>query len=291
MNPGQLMDHLVSAGIFTRYMAEECASKVTTLDKNRYIVNLLPRRGPTAGPIFVEALRNTHQNDLAYIFDPLNRVAPIVAKRVFRELAECVLSLQPTEILPESSGTSVSIYSKHDPNSSLEIGEIPFVFAEKSGLYDKDDILSWPNAPSKNDFERALSVYDLEVAELTALIKLLDGGGFEFLMHPKDDRIYRLVMSLNKPYLTVTGETIRLVQQQVECDQIAINDINIMAAALHLICFGDHKFVIRKTWPWRPSSYLVRNARALTFSPVIIGRLTKLVQYEVVTDAFSACPL
>lgn len=142
-----------------------------------------------------------------------------------------------------------------------------------------------------------MAAYDCEVEELVALIKSLECGGLDVLIRPKDERLYRLIGSLNKPYLTLIGGGIRLCEPSIACNQIPTNDINIMAAALHLICFGNHEFVVRKTTPPRPNSYLLRNAGALTLSTVIMDRDRKWVQDAVVGDesvgvfvGASACP-
>jgi hypothetical protein len=302
MDSTPLIDHLLAANIFTRSMAEEFAAKITTSDKNAYILDILPRRGPTTEQIFLKALVDTHQRHLAALFDYSTRgggdvppVSPIVVKRVFRKFTDCVASLKPTVKSTERSGeiylTSVSVYSEQDATSSLGLREIPFVFAAKSGLYGKDTVLSWPNAPSKIDFERASAVYDFEIAELVALVSSLEGGGIEFSVRPNDDRLHRLIASLRKPYLTVTGGSIRLQQTFIACDQCAANDINVMAAALHLMCFGTHEFVIRKTTPPRPNSYLIKNAAGLSASPVIMDRDRKWVHDTVVGDESVALTL
>lgn len=152
MDAAPLVDHLIAGNIFTRDMMEQCAAQVTTSGRNGYILDVLPKRGPNAEPVFVKALIDTNQRHLAALISPsISQALPVAAVktvRAFRHLADSIANLKPTETTTERSGkvylTSVSIYSEQDPISSLGQREIPFVFAAKSGLYGKDAILSWP---------------------------------------------------------------------------------------------------------------------------------------------------
>ncbi|CAC5417748.1 CASP2 [Mytilus coruscus] len=63
-----VLDHLFEAGILTADQVERISGNDTSARKNRALIDILPRRGPTAFKCFLESLINSDQSHLnAYL--------------------------------------------------------------------------------------------------------------------------------------------------------------------------------------------------------------------------------
>lgn len=68
---GQMLNYLYEKRILSQQMVEEIESKKTNTEKNRHLLQLIPRRGEDALPRLIECLIKSGQKDLAYIIDPV----------------------------------------------------------------------------------------------------------------------------------------------------------------------------------------------------------------------------
>lgn len=286
-----IIDHLVANREMNTWAKESIMVEPNKYRKNDMILCYLRKRPQTVIRVFLDALCATGQQHLADLIDPPRegepkRAAPV--KLVFNNLKTAVSGLKPAERQSERSAllylTSTTLYSDPSPVSSLGVREIPFLFAVKSGFYGVDVVLGWKEAPTKADFERAMNIYNAELSEIEAILNSLENGGFELILTPRDDRLYRFVMALNKPYLTPFNGSLRLCVTCFQRKQLSPADFSIMCAAFHLMCFGTYSMVIRKTITPKPNSYLLYNAYCLLDSQVIMPRDIQWVRTAVDTD-------
>lgn len=67
-----LTDHLYAKNILVREDIEVIKSKVTSADKMRTLVDILPTRGPSTFNVFIEALRQ-HDNIYSWLIEQLTQ--------------------------------------------------------------------------------------------------------------------------------------------------------------------------------------------------------------------------
>lgn len=288
LNIDSILPYLRSSNILTLSMEEQCMSEKTTAGRNGYLLDMLPRRGPNAIPCFINALIETNQHHLAILLDANVIVQPsIKIDQVFNWLKTTIQSLQPLERQSERSMrllTSVNIYSEKAPVSNLGAREIPFLMALKSGMYGIDNILSWPIAPNKQDFERSVAIYDSEISEMEQVFKLLENGGIEFQCITLDERIIKIIQSFNNKYTTCCDQNIFICIPTITTQRLSQMDLNVIYCILHLMCFCQHSFLIRKTTPPKPNSYLLFNAKNLLYSDVVFDKDREFVRETITTD-------
>ena len=243
----------------------------------------------------IAAMRNTMQDHLANLIEYGNEyggsvAAPVLApvSSVFRGFITTVSRLKPIEKQSErcerSFITSVATYSNAFPKSELSVREIPFVMAIKLGSYAEADVLSWPNAPGKAEYDRQAAIYERETAELMELLRVLEDGGIHLVVKPRDERIYKLVETLRKPFIGVYGRAIHLMLSLVQIKHLSQTDINAITCLVHLMCFDNVNFVIRKTAVPKPNSYLLYNAGALINSTIVMDRDRQWLRDAATTD-------
>jgi hypothetical protein len=180
--------------------------------------------------------------------------------------------------------TSVDIYSEKAPISNLGGREIPFIMAVKSGLYGIDNVLSWPTAPNKQDMQRSIEIYNSEISEVEEMIKTLENGGIEFQCTTLDERIVKIIKSFNNRFASCCDQNIFVTIPTITTQRFSQMDLNVIYCILHLMCFCQHSFVIRKTTPPKPNSYLLYNAKHLLCSDVIFRKDVDIVGEVLKTD-------
>jgi hypothetical protein len=295
MDAASLLPELRVGELITENMQELIEWEKTTHSRNGKLLDTLAKRGPTAKARLIAAMRNTMQDHLANLIEYGNEyggsvAAPVLApvSSVFRGFITTVSRLKPIEKQSErceqSFITSVATYSNAFPKSELSVREIPFVMAIKLGSYAEADVLSWPNAPGKAEYDRQAAIYERETAELMELLRVLEDGGIHLVVKPRDERIYKLVETLRKPFIGVYGRAIHLMLSLVQIKHLSQTDINAITCLVHLMCFDNVNFVIRKTAVPKPNSYLLYNAGALINSTIVMDRDRQWLRDAATTD-------
>jgi Caspase recruitment domain len=285
--------------LLTADMQDELECVKTSMSRNGRLLDMLARRGPTAKQRLIDALRNTHQTHLVNLILYGTEVAAekelYQVPKKFDSLIVSVSQLKPCEKTVERSGTvlitSVKMYSELLPKSDLSVREIPHVLAVASGMYGKDAILALPDAPSKHEFERQMSVYESETTELQMLLHSLEDGGIHFVLRPRDDRIIAFfTRNVQKPYIYMCTDGIHLIIQRIQCLHFSQNDLKLICCVVHLMCFGDVEFLIRKTVEPRPNSYLLFKSEKLAGSIIAMDRDRQWILDAAKTDESVSIP-
>lgn len=298
LNLASIMPYLMQEGIFTRDMEERCNSEKTTISKNMTMLTMLWRRGPNARFVFVDSLVKTGQTHLARLFEPsiesVVEPTPVkVRSRVFDKFLAAVTELKPLEKTCSSESvkrsgnsyvTTINFFNDEKPKSELGVREIPCLMAVQSGLFGQDIVLSWHNVPPKKEFERQLRVYNDEIEELSPFLSMMENGGFDWFFRPSDERIGKLLARVVAPFVKSTEFDIRLKFQMFSLGKLSANDSQLVKCIIHLMCFGECGFIIRKTTPPKPNAYLLFNAERLQASDAILERDRQWVMHEIAMD-------
>ena len=298
LNVDAIMPYLRQDRIISEDTEEEIKSRSTRQSRTAFFLDILPRRGPKVKQSFLNALRSTGQS---FIADKLEGKSSVVQEptqesqqtssqpsMVFHDLISEVSQMKPAEKINERHGkiylTSTSTYTRSRPVSKLGEREIPFLFCVKAFGYPNDTVLGWPLAPSKQEFQKSLEIYEKEVSELVNLIKSIDNGGFHITFYSRDERMRQLLYNNQgfKPYIFNHDGYIHIIQNVININTMTPMEINILACLIHLICFTEYRFVFRKSDPPKPNCYLLFKAKGLQRSSVIMNS-----DFAVVDEALS----
>lgn len=319
----EICDYLYAKGKISKSMIEIVDAEKTRQDKSRTLLRFISPR-TDAYKEFIDALISTKQNHIVSRFYPQQTFQQQTlindpSSNIFINLENAIIRLKPRETESERSGkvsiTSVNIFAEESSKSSLGPNEIKFLLASKVGLFGSEDsILSWDGAPSKNEFNNQMARYNCELNELNRLISYLQYGGIEM---EADLSNKHLLLLLSKIVTHNTNRwkdldiTIEVSQTRQNSVYIAIDNFeprnlskletDIITSIIHtILCFtdGGFSFIIRKTQPPLPNSYLIYNASELAKrSRIILNRDKKWIvdtaqndESVFFTKTVSSCP-
>jgi len=276
-----IIPYLMENRILTNEMVEEIRSYNTTQRKTGAFLDTMSRRiwlkngVPVVRNLFIEALYSTGQSGIGDVLsDKLGIPRKITSvtqsavatprEPIFGSLSAAINRMKPFENKNDRHGTilltSTSTFVDKPPISKLGEREIPFMFATKAFGYTIDNVLMWPNAPSKAEFVKSYDVYQQEVSEILDIIKTLEHGGLHVRILINDSRLLRLLRSCIRAnnYFTVNpDDTVHVINNNINTSILSQVDTNLMACLIHLICFFDHNFIMRKSDPPKPNCYLL----------------------------------
>lgn len=251
---------------------------------------------PRVQPAFWQALDATNQGNISKLLRKLTGNIPnlhiqigdnnvmtignkpkfksLTREPVFKSLINSVRALKPASTLTERHGivylTSTVTSTDSPPVSNLGAREIPYLIAALGCGYSHATVLSWKDAPSKAEFNRSYAIYQSEVSEAIELIKLLgDGGGIHLSVDITDARL-EFLRKITRSYLKLSlDRQLSLIIDRVAVDSISLQDQRLIGCLIHLMCFGNYSFIIRRSFAPKPNCYLL--FRAIKLNPVVVA--------------------
>lgn len=286
-----ILPYLIQHNIFTQTMDEVISSKVTRQSKVSEFLSILQRRGPNAKRVFLDALRLTNQSFIADELEGTENSSAIISPPIFTELARSLIYLKPGEQVSDRHGTvlltSTQTFTNKSPVSKLGERELPFLFAVKAFGYSHDTVLGWPLAPSKNDFERSLEIYEKEIADVKHIVRSLDFGGIHLIVKPRDERLLKLLLGYSQrctPFSISPDGLIHVIVPTLSLRMMSPIEVDLLCCLIHLMCFSDHKFIIRKSCPPKPNCYLLFRSAGMSKSVVIAVDDIKVIEEAIGLD-------
>lgn len=316
LNLNDILPYMIQHKIMTTDMEEEIMSYSTSSQRVGKFLDNLYRRAwitneiPITRNVFIDSLYISNQFDIGnMISDKLGhprKIQPIATvssvqnhkEPIFEKLSTSISRMKPFEKINERHGsiflTSTSIFTDKHPISKLGEHEIPFLFVVKAYDYTIDNVLMWQSAPSKSEFIKSYEIYQQEVSEIVNILKNLDRGGIHMRIATTDQRLLKL-LSTNiriNTYFTINPDgCIHIVLTDINISLLSQFDINILSCLIHLICFFDHNFVIRKSDPPKPNCYLLFKVKnCLHRSAVIIPSDYKIIDEAMLLDESISVP-
>lgn len=283
--------------ILTQATCQLIASEPTALMKAECLVKALTIRPSRDMPVFIDALRKTHHSLVAdvleNIIDP-SAITNVSSDDIFSELRHAVLAMEPSSLHHERHGkifiTSTRTYIGKSPTSAISEITIPFLIASKTGRYATKDILSWPLAPSKDGFDRFQKIYTQELDHMKRLLSDMTNFGLQFYIFVSPHCCKKIKALVNNyKYAVINEQMLGITFNPFDMTRISPIDLDMTACLLHLMCFGQHSFMIKKVDHPKPNTYLLCNVnRFMMNSPVVDDRDKHVVLEAVELSETSA---
>ena len=273
-------DHLLQAGLITQNMYDEINSNATKYKKTTVLLDILLRRGPEVPQRFIQALIDTDQYHILDEWNPENPAPrptaaatvpafvqrPLTTSIVFLDLKCAIAKMQPNERVSERFRcfiTSVFFYDKLAPDSQLGAAYLPYLFALRALKFDLKSVTSWPGCCDKEEFKNLLFTYDLETDELIRIIRSLEKGGIHLkcCLTPDMAKMMRKCWQSHPGVFLTPDDYIEIIINTIDPDGMSEEYMRFIACAFHLICFGNHSFIIRKSQAPKPNCYMLLGAR------------------------------
>lgn len=278
----KLIPFMKQSRVLSTCATEEIRAKTTTVGKNGKFLDILAMRGPDAEKHFIDALRATNQGFIAdklygittpsvdVVELPISHDEPLNG---FADLISDVENLHANSTFSERHGetfiTSTKTYSGKPPQSELSVGELPCLFAYKSGMYPIDAVKQWYSG-SKREFDRSLEIYNREIDNVKHMLRLTNGFHFAISLTESSVPIFNIIADLRRKFSV--GNNFTHIQNTtlhvwwVTFDENTVTPVafNITACIVHMLCYGMvSSFIIRKSEPNRPTCFLLFNAKEI----------------------------
>lgn len=314
LNLNNILPYMIQHNLITTDIEEEIMSCTTSIQRVGNFLDHLYRRAwiingiPITRNVFIDSLYISNQSEIGnMISDKLGhprKVQPIDTfsrvqshEPIFGKLSTAISRMKPFEQNNDRHGsvylTSTNFFTDKRPISNLGKHELPFLVAVKAYNYTIDNVLMWPLAPSKSEFIKSYEIYQQEVSEIVNILKNLNHGGIHVKIATTDQRLLKLLATNSRfTYFTVNPDgCVQIILANIYINILSQVDINILACLIHLICFFDYSFVIRKSDPPKPNCYLLFKVKnCLHRSDVILQNDYKIIDEAILLDESISTP-
>jgi len=210
---------------------------------------------------------------------------------MFKDLCQSIGAMRPSIKHHERSNTpiyqvSVDLFQGLIPKSSIGIVELPYLMAIKGGI-PKSEVLKWKGCPSAIVLDQSLNIYFDEIKSARRLLTTIGVGGL-FLKAETNEILTKCLKVLSK--LSGYSTDLKIDKEILDLDRLSNHDICVLTMLVHLIfSYGSMmRFIIRKDYDGKPSSYLVFNGLSVT--NVILPRHLAILQEFMHVDETHLVP-
>lgn len=273
INLSKLVNILYQDGGITKYMLEEINVILTDYDKFSKLLNLLPKRGPNAFKLFINALIYSNNIDIAMRLDPTFAKKSLAEIDIYSKIA----------YMSNTCTINANIVQTVANPSNICFKDLPFIMAIELG-YPVECVAAWNGAPSVATLESGNAKYKYELSQIRAVLNDVDRFSID---------------------VTFPDASIELVQNLVKCNlcNACIIETNTkgfciisfektknvkILQLIHLAWFGLADFVFRKDFENGTTAYLLNEPSRVNISPVIESYDKPIV--EAICNNSTLCP-
>lgn len=286
-----LCTHLYASKCLTSSNMEECMARPTRHAQCSYLYNILPRRGPLAFKLLVDALQNTNNTHVADLLLGKQQQPPqsttttatmfggSTSTAMFGGLVDALDATRPIETTNERSSlpvykVSVNVYSGELPKSRVGLNDLPYVIALSRGI-SRQSVQSWSGCPSDPILTSVYETYKNELKSTMVFMDKLDRCAVDMSSRP--------TQAMDRAMKSNSNASLHLVSNRYDPSMASEYEKKAIAITLHLMTYGnDFTLTIRKDFEPKPSAYLIYNAR--TMSSVIRPKDVPIVYSIINTD-------